>query len=234
MQSLNPTRNVQRRGRELLTIGALVIMAGIILGGLGFLIMLLFSSNFFGGLVIFAGFVVAVVGIGVMIRGMTLRTENEIALAVDAMLKTVLDDRYTLIRNISGRGLGYIDAVLVGPPGALAMRITDIPGIFQNEGADWLERKGGKPFMLSNHDFTDECRNDVYALRDYLAKRQLPHVPVYGLVVFTSPNVQLSLRQPTVPVADIRTLLTVLRSDFLREDRTDATSVQAVVNALYH
>jgi hypothetical protein len=162
-----------------------------------------------------------------------LRTENEPALAVSHVLASELGDRFTFVRNVSRRGLGYIDAVLVGPPGALVFRITDQPGIFLNEGADWLERQGGAAFKLSRHSFTRECVTDVYALRSYLAKRGLSQVPVYGIVVFTAQGVQLTARQPVIPIAELRTLMMVIRRDFLLEDRIDMKMVEGTVNAIY-
>jgi hypothetical protein len=120
--------------------------------------------------------------------------ENQGALAVAEVLGRELDGSFTLLRNVSRRGLGYIDAVLVGPPGVLVFRILETPGIFRNEGADWLERKGGQTFVLSRLNATRECVTDVYALRKYLAKSGLAQVPVFGIVVFTQFRRSISRR----------------------------------------
>jgi hypothetical protein len=233
MQNLNPTRIIARRGRDALIIGALLLLSGLVAGGIGVLFLLLFSSGFFGAVFIVLAIVFFVGGIVFMVRGLTMRMENEPALAVADVLARELDGQYAFVRNISRRGLGYIDAVLIGPSGVLVFRIVDLPGIFLNEGADWLERKGGKPFMLSKLNATRDCVNDVYALRKFLASRQLSQVPVYAIVVFTAPGVQLSARQPVVPIAEPRTLMTVIRSDFMKENRIDAKTAEAAVNAIY-
>ncbi len=233
MQNLNPTRIVARRGRDVLIIGALVLMGGLLVGGCGLIVLLLFSNTTFGFLFMVLGLIVLIVGAGFMIRGMTYRRENLPALAVADVLSRELDASYTFIRNVSRRGLGYIDAVLVGPPGALVYRIVDKGGIFLNEGADWLERKGGHTFELSRFNATRECVTDIFALREYLARRGLSNVPVYGVVAFTNPQVQLSARQPAVPIAELRTLTTVLRRDYLLEDRIDQKTVEATVQAIY-
>jgi hypothetical protein len=73
----------------------------------------------------------------------------------------------------------------------------------------------------------------VYALRKYLARFNLSTVPVFGIVVFTNPQTQLAARQPVVPIAELRTLPTVLRRDFLAEDRIDHQTVEAAVQAIY-
>ncbi len=233
MQNLNPTRIIARRGRDVLIIGALLLLVGLVIDGFALLVLLLLSAQTLGLIILGIGLLTMLVGFGFMIRGMTYRMENQPALQVADVLARELDASYTLIRNVSRRGIGYIDAVLVGPPGALVFRIVDQSGIFLNEGADWLERKGGQTFVLSRFNATRECVADVYALRDYLAKRGLSQVPVFGIVAFTNPQVQLSARQPTVPIAELRTLTTAMRRDFLLEDRVDPQTVEAAVNAIY-
>lgn len=232
MQSLNPSRFVARRGRDLMIIGSLLMMAGLVAGGVGIGVGLLFSSGALAAIFLAVSAVMVVIGLGILIRGLTIRKDNEPALIVTDVLKDTLDGRYTLIRNLSRSGLGYIDAVLIGPPGALVFRLVDQPGSYSNEGSDWLERRESG-FVLSRLDATRDCVTDVYALRDYLAKHNLSNVPVYGLIVFTAPEVQLTARQPVVPIAEIRTLLTALRRDFLAADRIDQRSWESVVRVLY-
>jgi hypothetical protein len=233
MQSLNPTRIVQRQGREIMILGAFIMIAGLLACGCSLVAFLLFNSSIFGYILLAIGGIVVLVGIGFLVRGLTLRTENQPALAVAEVLGRDLDDRFTFIRNVSRRGLGYIDAVLVGPPGALVFRIVEKPGIYRNEGSDWLERRSGQTFVLSQLNPTRECVTDVYALRRYLAKHNLSTVPVFGIVVFTDPRVELAARQPIVPIAELRTLTTALRRDYLTEDRIDGDTVAAAVKVIY-
>lgn len=233
LQELNPTRTVARRGRDLMIIGALLMLAGLVAAGIGVFIALLFGgSSLFVYLFILIGVVIIIVGLGVLIRGMTLRRENDPALLVGQVLRQVLDNHYALIRNVSRPRLGYIDAVLVGPPGVVVYRLVDKPGVYQNEGSDWLEKRDQR-FVLSKLDATRECVTDVYALRDYLLRYQLGHVPVYALVVFTDPSAQITGRQPVVPIATLNTMLTALRLDFLTADRIDAASVDGIIKLLY-
>lgn len=233
MQSLNPVRNIVRRGRDLMIIGALVLLVGLLIGSIGLLTVLLFSSPTFGLGAMGIGVLTVLTGLAVMGRGLSLRTENEPAKAVAQALSHALSSEYTFIRNVSRRGLGYIDAVLVGPPGALVFRIHDQHGVFENEGADWLVRRADGVFHLSRLNLTRECVADVYALRKYLAKRGLAHVPVYAIVVFTHPSASITARQPVVPIADLRSLLDVMRADYMRRTRIDPKTVQATVKAIY-
>jgi hypothetical protein len=233
MQNLNPTRIVARQGRDVLIIGALLLLAGLVTNGCAVLVLVFGVSSTLGLIILGIGLLIMAIGFGFMVRGMTYRMENQPALQVADVLSRELDSTYIFIRNVSRRRLGYIDAVLVGPPGVLVFRIVDQPGIFLNEGADWLERKGGQTFVLSRFNATREAIADVYALRDYLARRGLAQVPVFGIIVFTNPQTQLSARQPTVPIAELRTLTTAMRRDFLLEDRIDPQTVEATVAAIY-
>jgi len=233
MQNLNPTRIVARRGRDMMIIGALLLMVGLVMAGFGLIMLLVLMSTPLGVIFFVLAFLLLAGGFGALVRGLTYRMENNPALAVGDVLSRELDQRFTFIRNVNRRGLGYIDAVLVGPPGALVFRIYEKEGIYLNEGADWLERKGGQTFVLSKLNVTRECVTDVYALRDYLAKRGLSEVPVFGVVVFSNPQAQISARQPVVPIAELRTLTTVLRRDYLAEDRVDPAKVDATVQAIY-
>jgi hypothetical protein len=233
MHNLNPTRIIARRGRDSLILGARLLLAGLATGGIGFLISLLSISSFLGLVFFIIAIVLGIAGVVSMIRALTMRMENEAALQVGQVLERELDQRYSYIRNISRRGLGYVDALLIGPPGSLVFRIVETPGVYLNESSDWLERPEGKPFVLSRLNATRECINDVYALRTYFRKRNLPMVPVYAIVVFSNPGAQVSARQPVVPVADLQTLLRVMGSDFLAETRIDQPTVDAAVKAVY-
>lgn len=233
MQNLNPTRIIARRGRDMMLYGSVAVIGGLAIAAIGLFVLILFSSGLFGSLIILFGGVVLAVGLGFIIRGLTYRKDNEVARAVGDALARELNQRYVFIRNLSRPGLGYIDALLIGPPGALVFRVTETTGVFLNEGSDWLERKGGRDFELSRHNFTRECVTDVFALRNYLAKRGLGDVPVYGIVVFVSGQVQLQTRKPTVPIAELRTLMLILRKDYLAAERIPDPKVTAAVDAIY-
>jgi hypothetical protein len=76
------------------------------------------------------GLPVGLVGGALIVRGLTLPSDNPAAAYAAEVLARGLDYRYTFIRNISRFGLGYIDAVLVGPNGALVFYFVDRSGGF--------------------------------------------------------------------------------------------------------
>ncbi len=235
MQNLNPTRIIARRGRDIMLVGALLLLGGLVVSGFGFLVLVIIASTLIGTIIAVAGLILLGVGVGFIVRGLTYSKDNEIARVVGDLLGKELDAKYVFIRNLSRNRLGYLDALLVGPPGALVFRVTDIGGIFLNEGADWLERQGGQSFALSRNNFTRECVTDIHALRNYLARRGLSDIPVYGVVVFTNGQAQISTRQPVVPVAELRTLMVVLRRDYLAEqNRIPDDKMRATVDAVYN
>jgi hypothetical protein len=88
-------------------------------------------------------------------------------------------------------------------PGALVFRIVDHPGSWRNERAEWIVKQRGR-HRPARQNPTRECVKDVYSLRKFLGKRGLESVPVYAIVVFTSPNLELSAADPVVPICEVR------------------------------
>jgi len=233
MQNLNPTRIIARRGRNFMLSGAGLLIGGLVFSAVVLLLIILTSTTIFGVLFLVLGSLAVLVGIFLVIRGLTFRRDNPEARIVGDALGHELDARYYYIRNIGKRGLGYIDAVLVGPPGALVFRITNEVGAFVNEDADWLEERGGRGLTLKRHDFTRECAVDVHALRDYLAARGFQHVPVYGIVVLVNPRTQVKTNQPRIPVAVLDTLKVIMQGDYLALDRIAPEEAKQIVDTIY-
>ena len=237
MQNINPSQNITRRGRYYLFIGLLALFGGAIAITLSILFIFFplwetFLFDVLEGLLMIGGIAAVVVGgIGIF-RGLTLQKDNPLAYAVGEGLGQFLDNRYTYLRNVSKRGVGYIDAVLVGPPGALVFRIVDYPGTWINERAEWRVVTRNGRLRSAHTNPTVECVRDVYALRRFLAKRGLEQVPVYAIVVFTSPNLKLSAEGPAVPICEIPTLYPIMRRDYLSDERVVPPVVRQSVDAI--
>jgi hypothetical protein len=58
---------------------------------------------------------------------------------------------------------------------------------------------------------------------------------VYGVVVFTKeePVTQIMAKDPTVPLAHLSDLMSVLRDNYLARDRIDQATVKRVVDLIY-
>jgi hypothetical protein len=237
MQNINPSQNITRRGRYYLFLGSLAFFGGAIAVALGILFIFfpLWDSllfDLFQGLLFIVGVIAVIAGIALIVRALTLQKDNPLAYAVGEGLGQFLDGRYTYLRNVSKRGVGYIDAVLVGPPGALVFRIVDYAGTWINERAEWINQTRDGKLRPARTNPTREVVRDVYALRKFLAKRGLGNVPVYAIVVFTSPDVRLSASGPVVPICEIPTLYQIMGRDYLKDDRITPEMVRQTVEAI--
>ena len=246
MQSVAPTRRLSRRSRDLLIaaavvflVGALVSIAGIALHIFNLVVPFNPGSQTYdltrkailsiGIGIIFSSFLMA-------LRAITWKTDNALARELGSLLDANLDRQFVYIRNISKRPVGYLDAVLVSKHGVLVFRITKRRGLFFNDKGDWLRRRPKGDWKPMRWNPTREVVIQVAKLREYLEDFRLAAIPVRAVIVFTreSPLVQLTVREPAVPVIQSNQLLEHLRDSYLADDHLDAETVQRVVNLLYH
>jgi hypothetical protein len=245
MRNIAPSRALSRRSSQLLTIAFFVAGAGVFVVAIGVLLFVVpFSapSNpgygtylFIRGAVVVFGILIILVAAGMAIRALTWKTDNDLALVTGRFLEQYLNDRYTFIRNISKREIGYVDAVLVGPPGVLVFRILDTRGVFANEGPNWLKQNKKGEWLPAGIDPSREAIADIRKIREYLAKHVQGEIPVYGVVVFTleAPYAQLMAKEPTVPLTNLKSLNNNLQDNYLAKDRIDLTTVTAIVRLLF-
>src|SRR5215213_10541108 len=143
MRNEAPSRSLVRRANQVKTLALLVGAVAIFVGAVGILLAAIpldnpASSTYPGyvllyNLALLLGAALLVVAVALAIRAFTWKTDNDLAMITARFLAQYLDDRFTLIRNVSKREIGYVDAVLVGPPGTLVFRILDSEGDFVNE-----------------------------------------------------------------------------------------------------
>ncbi|MBE2271008.1 MAG: NERD domain-containing protein [Anaerolinea sp.] len=244
MRSLNPTRARNRRQIRLTTLAFVMAAIGVFACTISIVLVAIplvnTQSPSYGlytltqiGILIF-GFLLAIVAVILVIRAFTLKPDNDLARMTSDMLQTQLDDRYTFVRNVNRPGVGYIDAVLVGPPGVLVFRIIDRAGDFINEGAAWIKRGRNGELSSAGFNVTNEALTDIRALRSFLTRSRLKEVPVYGVVVFTRSERELRItpNQPAVPPTHLHNLITTLKQGYFAADRIDATQAQTVVTLL--
>lgn len=246
MQNVAPTLVLARRARQLLQLAFLAMSAGIfiIVVALSLFVIRIASEggetfgfyNFLRTFLLFLGVLLMILGAGMVLRAITWKTDNNLALVTGAHLAQHLGESYTFIRNVSKFRLGYIDAVLVGPPGALVFRIVNHEGSYLNEGGKWLKKDKHGDWMPAAINPTKDTLVDIQALRTHLDRQHLEDVPVYGVVVFTTNPTKLSVQRTNVqvPVAQLNELLDVLQGQYLvKLDRITPQQVAAVVRKLY-
>jgi nuclease-like protein len=241
MENIAPLRALNRRSTQLLQLGFVILAIGafvtVVSLALGTIRLLPPSHPLYdlytlvANILFWAGLIILALGIAMIIRALTRRKENDLALMTgDVLAKSGQFDRsYTFIRNINRSGLGYIDAVLVGPPGALVFRILGDEGAYGNEGANWLKQNAKGEWVPFRTNPTREAIDDIQSVRQYLGKHKLGDVPVFGIVVFTAePNsVQFFPKEPVVPVSLLHELVDNLGQHYLA--KTDRISPQTAV-----
>ena len=245
MKNIAPTRALTRRSRAMLQLAAVLIAGGIFIStvGLALFVVPLTSdadSNFqlydiVRNLLFIAGVVLGIIGLGFILRALTLKTENNLARRTGDFLSQYIGDDYTYIRNLNKRDIGYVDAVLIGVAGVLVFRITDKQGDLLNERGNWLVRNSQGRLDTLKTNFTQDAVDDMKKLKDFLTLRELPDMPVFGVVVFTTPEdlTRIEKKEPRIPVTHLSNLYPLLRDGFLAKDRIDSRTVTALVKLLY-
>lgn len=246
MRNIAPTRALERRARHFLQGAFSLIAGGVFLAAVGLFLtavpLVAKESGgfglytFFATVLFFGGGIIALGGLGLGLRAFlwARNSDNQLAKIVANAFAPSLGDEYTFIRNVNRFGLGYIDAVLVGPPGALVFRITDKEGIFLNEGDRWLRANKNREWVPAGIDATREAVADIKALREYAVNNKLPEIPVYGVVVFVreSPRVEITLKEPLIPATQLSATLARLQTSYFAKNRIDNATAAALVKLL--
>ncbi len=245
MRNEAPSRSLVRRANQVKTLALLVGALGVFLTAVGVFLGVIPLDNaasptyglytFLFNLALVIGAVLLITAVALAVRAFTWKIDNDLAMSTGRFLTNALDARFTLIRNVSNRHIGYVDGVLVGPPGVLVMRILDNEGSFSNEGANWLRINPSGESVPAAINPTNEVIADIRKVREFLEKRQLPNIPVYGVVIFTKdePRVRLSARDPVVPISYLKALIASLQPNYLAKDRIDQLTVEAVRRQLF-
>ncbi len=244
MLNTAPSRSLARRTRQLALFSFLSLATGVFLLSIGVLLFLIpFAGEGTTGatiqrlisiLLFVLGGAAVLLGLFYMVRAVIRRRENDLAALTGEHLSQYLDERYKLIRNINRPVLGYIDAVLVGPPGILVFRILDVEGAFINNGSNWARRNRSGEFMPWGTNPTHEAVVDVRAVRDFLKGNQIPKQEVFGVVVFIEdePQVTFQTEKPVVLVTHLSQLLDTLKEGYLTQERMDRRMVERITKLL--
>jgi hypothetical protein len=244
MRNIAPSRELSRRQRQFLSfafffgaVGVFLIAAGIFMN----VVALVVPSNPSYNLYVFVRSIVTILGIGALIAGialaaraLTLKMDNDLAQRMAQYLAPALNDDFVLVRNVSKREIGYVDAVLVGPPGVLVFRLIDRVGIFANDGINWMQQKmPSGEWTTARMNPTVEAQADVRRLGQYLANKGLQS-PVFGTVVFTNdpPAVTLIPRNPQLIPTTVSYIMASLQAEYFAGDRIPREQVDVITRLL--
>ena len=247
MQNIVPARSLARRSRNLAFGAVVIIVLGVLLSTVGTFmktVQLVRTENpnypfyAFGSTVfVWLGGLLVILGIVLGIRAVTWRRDNVLAQQIAESLDDFLTKQYVYIRNLSRAAIGYVDAVLIGPPGVLVFRITQRGGTYYNKGQYWMKQADKEDWKPLGWSPTRECVDDIKKIREFLAARGMDDVPVFGVVVFTEdpPATRVTLEEPLVPVLQPHELSYGLVDSYMKDARRiDIPTVTKVVNALYN
>lgn len=179
----------------------------------------------------FIGVVVAVAGSVGVIRGLTFRRSNPLAEKTGAVLSKALDDEYTYITSINTFRLGYIDAVLVGPPGVLVFRILERRGTLLHEGEKWLKPGQDGTWLPAGFRASRDCIVDMRAVKNHLARHNLQTDAIFGVVVLIG-DARITEKTPVIPGVTLDGLLERLRTGYMAKPRLDSAAAAAIVALL--
>lgn len=236
MRNISPSHKMANQAHRLLVAGMLLILAGLVVLALGLFLHVVpislaaWYENLKTGTLI-VGVTLALLGGLQILRSIRVPRDNPQALAMAGYLERFLDYRYTYIRNIGRRELGYVDAVLIGPNGVLVFYFFRGKGAFFSERTAWLERSGQTMIPMRENP-TQEAVKDVNALRAYLQPRGLGDVPVYAVIVVVDPQTAVTVQQPVVPVAHMHNVQRALYDNYLAAERVRADRVVGTVRAI--
>ena len=245
MQSVAPTRRLNRRSRDMLLAAAVVFLLGaaLLVSGTSLHIvnLVLPYNRLFpaydlarkGMLVIGAGLSLA--SMLMALRAVTWRTDNAAAWELGELLALQLDHHFVFIRNISRSDTGYIDAALVSHYGLLLLRITRRRGEYYNHGGSWLRRGRKRRWRALRWNPTRDIVASALRVKECCKEQGVLGLPVFAAVVFLrdAPDAQLRLQNPAVPVLHASAFAQALGDSYFAAPRLDADTVQRVVNLLY-
>lgn len=246
MRNVAPTLSLTRRANQWKSVGFLALAVGAFFTALGVLMSAvdlvgrttdaytLYSLGRTAAVVV--GVAALVAGVALLVRAFTWRQDNDLAQKTAAVLAPALDDRYTFIRNISKPTLGYVDAALVGPPGVLVFRITDVEGTWANDKANWLVKNPRTAELLpAPFNPTQQALDDLGKLKAALDGMGLTDVPLFGVVVFTQDQRRVTLQAnlPALPITHLALIHENLKTGYFAEDRMNMNIGSQIIKLLY-
>lgn len=179
----------------------------------------------------FIGVVAAVAGSVALIRGLTFRRSNVLAERVGVVLSKALEDEYTYITSINTMRLGYIDAVLVGPPGVLVFRIVERSGTLLHEGEKWLKPGPDGTWLPAGLNASRDCIVDMRAVKNHLTRNNIVTDAIFGVAVLLG-EARITEKTPVIPGVTLDGLLDRLRTGYMAKPRLDPAIASAIVSLL--
>lgn len=112
-----------------------------------------------------------------------------------------LDDSYYLLNAVQlAARRGDIDHVVAGRNGIFVIEAKNYSGTVQCNGDDWYRKKRGSSRTVRVDSVSQQARNNAMQMKDFVRRTTGLDLEVTPICVFVNPGVQLSLKNPAVPV----------------------------------
>lgn len=121
-----------------------------------------------------------------------------------------------------------IDHLVIGPFGILCIETKNHSGQISGKAEDiyWTQRIGSKVHQFYNP--LAQNHSHCVAVK-YLLKKEKLRVPIHNLVVFTSDNVVLDLKENGLPVIHISQLKAFLKTSIFEDRNVDVAKVASAI-----
>lgn len=128
-----------------------------------------------------------------------------------------LDDSYYLINGVVvPPNRGDTDHIVIGPNGIFVIESKNYGGDIECDGDSWVRYKIGKRggrYELWIGSPSNQVKRNAKVLKDFILEhgneifdREIPHIWVHGILVFTNENVSVSIKNQTVDILRIEEL----------------------------
>jgi len=128
-----------------------------------------------------------------------------------------LDDSYYLINGVVvPPNRGDTDHIVIGPNGIFVIESKNYGGEIECDGDSWVRYKigkRGKRYKLWIGSPSNQVKRNAKVLKDFILEhgneifdREIPHIWVHGILVFTNENVSVSIKNQTVDILRIEEL----------------------------
>lgn len=127
---------------------------------------------------------------------------------VIAIMERTLDNRFTLLRNVTLEGMETpLPLILIGPPGIQVIYTSSLRGIYRARGDEWDQmddrqeqyRPALPNLVIQSQQMAQSLQAHLLA-RAGESARNLSQSPVEALIVFTDPGIHVDMVRPSVRI----------------------------------
>jgi len=126
--------------------------------------------------------------------------------AVIAILEKGLDNRFTMLRNVSLAGrAGTIPLILIGPPGLTVIYPSALRGIYRAKGDEWgLMDERRENFRTATPNMIVQSQQQSQDVEAWLRSNGLKITcPIDPVLIFTDPGIHLEMARPAVRIVQL-------------------------------